>query len=82
MPNARIGEQTRKKAIELWLRRTTRAGIQRITGISSGALSNIIADYKKRLEGYDPEAIKDFCTKISEENIMPSQNATGFRLKK
>ena len=78
----RIGEQTRKQVIELWLRVTTRAEIQRITGISSGALSNIMAEFKKRLDEYDREAIKDFCTKISEENITPSQNATGFRVEK
>jgi hypothetical protein len=64
------------------LRRTTRAEIERITGISSGALSNIIADYKIRLDGYDPEALKDLCTKISEENLTPSQNAAGFRFAK
>jgi hypothetical protein len=82
MPNARIGEQKRKQAIELWLRGTTRAEIQRITGISSRAVSNIIADFKKRLDGYDPEALKDFCTKTNEENTTPSQNATGFRVAK
>jgi hypothetical protein len=82
MPNRRIGEQKRKQVIELWLRGTTGAEIQRITGISSGALSNIIADFKKRLDGYDPGALKDFCTKISEEKTTPSQNATGFRVAK
>jgi hypothetical protein len=82
MPNARIGEQKRKQVITLWLLRTTRAEIQRITGVSSGAVSNIIADFKKRLDGYDPEALKDFCTKMNEENITPSQSATGFRVAK
>ena len=82
MPNARIGEQKRKQVITLWLLGTTRADIQRITGISSGAVSNIIADFKKRLDGYDPEALKDLCTKISEENITPSQNGSGFRVAK
>jgi hypothetical protein len=82
MPNARIGEQKRKQVIMLWLLGTTRAEIQRITGVSSGAVSNIIADFKKRLDGYDPEALKDFCTKMSEENITPSQSATGFRVEK
>ena len=82
MPNARIGEQKRKQVIALWLFGTTRAEIQRITGISSGAVSNIIADFKKRLDGYDPEALKDLCTKLSEENITPSQSATGFRVAK
>jgi hypothetical protein len=64
------------------LRRSTRAKIERITGVSSGTLRNIIADYKKRLDGYDPEAIKDLCTKISEENMTPSQSPTGFRVAK
>src|SRR5215218_376489 len=30
----------------------------------------------------DPEPLKDFCTKISEENITPFQSATGFRVTK
>jgi hypothetical protein len=77
MPNARIGEQKRKQAIELWLHGTARAETERITGISSGALSNIIADYKKRLDGYDPEALKDLSKTLSEENITPSQSAIG-----
>lgn len=64
------------------MRRTTRKEIERITGISSGAVSNIIADYKKRLDGYDPGALKDLCTKINEENITPSQNGSGFRVAK
>jgi hypothetical protein len=64
------------------LRGITRAEIQSITGISSGAVSNIIVDFKKRLDGYDPEALKDLCKKISEENNTPSQNATGFRVAK
>ena len=80
MPNTRIGEQTRKQVIELWLRGTTRAEIQRITGISSGALSNIIADFKKRLDGYDVEALKDLSKTLSEENITPSQSAIGSRI--
>jgi hypothetical protein len=82
MSNARIGEQKRKQAIELWLRGTTRAEIQRIIGISSGALSNIIADYNKRLDGYDPEAVKDLSKTLSEENITPSQSAIGSRIVK
>jgi hypothetical protein len=82
MPNTRIGEQKRKQVIKLWLLGTTRAEIHRITGISSGAVSNIIADFKKRLDGYDPEALKDLCTKMSEENTTPSQSATGFRVEK
>jgi hypothetical protein len=82
MPNARIGEQKRKQVIKLWLLGTTRAEIHRITGVSSGAVSNIIADFKKRLDGFDPEALKDLCTKISEESTTPSQNATGFRVVK
>jgi hypothetical protein len=45
-------------------------------------VSNIIVDFKKRLDGYDPEALKDLCKKISEENNTPSQNATGFRVAK
>jgi hypothetical protein len=80
MPNTRIGEQKRKQAIELWLRGTTRAEIERITGISSGALSNIIADFKKQLDGYDPEALKDLSKTLSEESITPSQSAIGSRI--
>jgi hypothetical protein len=80
MPNARIGEQKRKQVIKLWLLGTTRAEIHRITGISSGALSNIIADYKKRLDGYDPEALKDFVKELEEHKILPSQCAIGYKI--
>src|SRR5919204_378905 len=82
MPNARIGEQKRKQVIKLWLLGTTRAEIERITGISSGTISNIIADFKKRLDDSDPEALKDLYTVLREHNITPSQCATGFRTAK
>jgi len=45
-------------------------------------VSNIIADCKKRLDGYDPEALKDLSKTLSEENITPSQCAIGFRIVK
>jgi hypothetical protein len=61
---------------------TARAEIQRITGISSGALSNIIADFKKQLDGYDPEAIKDFCTKISGKTTRLPRALQDLGLKK
>jgi hypothetical protein len=43
--NYRISEEKRKKVIELWLLNTTRAEINRITGVSSGEISNIVADF-------------------------------------
>jgi hypothetical protein len=82
MPNIRISGEKRKWMIKLWLFGTTRAEIERITGISSGTISNIIADFKKRLDDSDPEALKDLYTVLREHNITPSQCATGFRTAK
>jgi hypothetical protein len=82
MPNKRISEEKRNEVSRLWLLGKTRAEINRTTGVSSGEISNIIADFKKRLDNYDPEPLKDLSRALNEEHVTPSQSAIGFRIHK
>jgi hypothetical protein len=72
----------KENVIKLWLLGKTWAEIHRTTGVSTGEISNILADYKKRLDDSDPQVLKDLYSMLSEEHITPSQSAIGFRIMK
>ena len=57
---ARISDEKRKQVIKLWLLGKTWAEIHRTTGVSTGEISNILADYKKRLDDSDLRSSKIF----------------------
>ena len=77
-----IQQIMKSKVIELYLRGESRNEIASKTGISQGAVSNVIASWKSRLATADFESIRELTIMIKKLGITAVECANGLRTNK
>jgi hypothetical protein len=77
---AKLPENVKSSVIQQWLQGKTRDSIAMDTGLSAGAVTNIINEWRKGL-GYPlADDLRELATTLKKIGITASQCAVGFRL--
>lgn len=76
----KIDSFTENKARQNWLKGLSRYDNAADCGISTGAISNIIKNYKDYLIGYDIAAIRDFVVQKRKRNLSLEECCRGYRM--
>lgn len=79
--NIKISNEMKDAVIRLYLQGTSRNDIAKTCGIGDGTVSNIIDEWKHRLDIHDAEDLMDLAATVKRLGIdMPAQCAEGFRI--
>ena len=77
-----IPSDIRLGVIYEWLRGSSRDKIAAIYNISTGAVTNIINEWRNNIGAYIAEDLREFSVSLKKANITPVQCSTGFRVAK
>ena len=77
-----IGEDVKLGVIYEWLRGSSRDKIAGIYNISTGAVTNIINEWRNNIGAYIAEDLRELSISLKKANITPVQCSTGFRVAK
>jgi hypothetical protein len=77
-----IGEDVKLGVIYEWLRGSSRDKIAGIYNISTGAVTNIINEWRNNIGAYIAEDLRELSISLKKANITPIQCSTGFRVAK
>ncbi len=58
----------------------SRDQIAKETGISTGKVSNVIKEWKSRIDIPNVEEVRDFATEVKKSGISVSQCSQGYRM--
>lgn len=78
MPS-RLAENTKSQVIQLWLKGIQRDRISADTGLSAGAVTNIVYEWKERLGFAVADELRELAVTLMKIGITPVQCANGFR---
>ncbi|MGD1834412.1 MAG: coiled-coil domain-containing protein [Nitrososphaeraceae archaeon] len=81
MPTA-ISKDTKNNVFHQWLKGKSRDEIANRNRISTGAVSNIIEEYRNNLNGYEIDALRQLSISINKSNLTMDQCFSGFRISK
>ena len=70
-----ISEETRRRAIQLWLQGESRNDIAVSCGIGDGTVSGIVDDWRRRLDYGDADALRELTVSIKRSGIDATQCA-------
>ena len=79
MPAA-ISETIKKIVLHDWLEGKSREEISSRNKISTGAVSNIIEEWRTDLANYDIDALRDLSLSLKNFKLTPGKSAAGFRV--
>ena len=79
MPAA-ISETIKKIVLHDWLEGRSREGISSRNKISTGAVSNIIEEWRTDLASYDIDALRALSLSLKNFKLTPEKSAAGFRV--
>ena len=79
MPS-RIPDSTKTMVIQMWLQGEQRDRIAALSGLSAGAVTNIVLDWKQGLGLASAEELRVLATTLKKVGINAVQCATGFRI--
>lgn len=77
-----IGEDVKLGVIYEWLRGSSRDKIAGTYNISTGAVTNIINEWRNNTGAYIAEDLRELSISLKKANITPIQCSTGFRVAK
>ena len=77
-----IPSDIRLGVIYEWLRGNSRDKIAAIYNISTGAVTNIINEWRNNIGAYIAEDLRELSVSLKKANITPVQCSTGFRVAK
>ena len=77
-----IPSDVRGGVIYEWLRGSSRDKIAALYNISTGAVTNIINEWRNKIGAYIAEDLREFSISLKKANITPVQCSTGFRVAK
>ena len=77
-----IPADVRVGVIYEWLRGSSRDKIAALYNISTGAVTNIINEWRNNIGAYIAEDLREFSISLKKANITPVQCSTGFRVAK
>ncbi|HEX2405935.1 MAG TPA: hypothetical protein VHJ38_01900, partial [Nitrososphaeraceae archaeon] len=77
-----IPSDVRTGVIYEWLRGSSRDKIAALYNISTGAVTNIINEWRNNIGAYIAEDLREFSISLKKANITPVQCSTGFRVAK
>ncbi len=75
-----IDQSVNSIVIKEYLNGTSRDKIAQIAGISSGKTSNIIKDWKNKINIPDVEEVRDFSIEVKKSGLTIGQCAQGYRM--
>ncbi len=75
-----ISQSVNSIVIKEYLNGTSRDKIAQIAGISSGKTSNIIKDWKNKIDLPDVEEVRDFSIEVKKAGLSIGQCAQGYRM--
>jgi hypothetical protein len=78
--NYKISEDIRRKIIRLWLDGKSRKDVALICDVSEGTVSNVIADWKQKLDERDADALRQLGINMKRSGTDASQCAQGYRI--
>jgi hypothetical protein len=78
----RTGNDVKSGAIYEWLRGSSRDKIAGIYNISTGAVTNIINEWRNNIGAYIAEDLRELSISLKKANITPIQCSIGFRVAK
>jgi hypothetical protein len=78
----RKGDDVKLGVIYEWLRGTSRDKIAAIYNISTGAVTNIVNEWRNNIGAYIAEDLRELSISLKKANITPVQCSTGFRVAK
>ena len=73
-------QSVNSKVIKVYLNGTSRDKIAQIAGISSGKTSNIIKDWKNKIDILDVKEVRDFSIEVKKAGLSIGQCAQGYRM--
>jgi hypothetical protein len=79
MPTA-ISETIKKIVLHDWVEGRSREEISSRNKISTGAVSNIIEEWRTDLANYDIDALRDLSLSLKNFKLTPEKSAAGFRV--
>jgi hypothetical protein len=77
-----IGEDVKLGVIYEWLRGSSRDKIAGIYNLSTGAVTNIVNEWRNNIGAYIAEDLRELSISLKKANITPIQCSTGFRVAK
>ena len=77
-----IGDDVKSGVVYEWLRGRSRDKIAAIYNISTGAVTNIVNEWRNNIGAYIAEDLRDLSISLKKANITPVQCSTGFRVAK
>jgi len=77
---AKLPENVKSAVIQQWLQGKTRDSIGKDTGLSTGALTNIINEWRRGLGFPLADELRELAITFKKIGITASQCAVGFRL--
>lgn len=77
---AKLPENVKSAVIQQWLQGKTRDFIAYDTGLSAGAVTNIINEWRRGLSYPIADELRDLATTFKKIGITATQSALGFRL--
>ena len=77
-----IGDDVKSGVVYEWLRGSSRDQIAAIYNISTGAVTNIISEWRNNIGAYIAEDLRELSISLKKANITPVQCSTGFRVAK
>jgi hypothetical protein len=75
-----IGHDVKSGVIYEWLRGSSRDKIAELYNISTGAVTNIINEWRNNIGGYKAEDLRELSISLKKANITPIQCSIGFRV--
>ena len=78
--NYKISEDIQRKIIRLWLEGKSRKDIALICNVSEGTVSNVIADWKQKLDEGDADALRELRSNLKRTGIDAVRCAQGHRI--
>ncbi|MGI0052326.1 MAG: hypothetical protein ACRD8K_11375, partial [Nitrososphaeraceae archaeon] len=79
MPTA-ISETIKKVVLNEWLEGRSREDISSRNKVSTGAVSNIIEEWRIDLANYDIDALRALSLSLKNFKLTPEKSAAGFRV--
>jgi hypothetical protein len=76
----KISDDIRRKIIRLWLEGNSRKDIALICNVSEGTVSNVIADWKQKLDEGDADALRELGINMKRSGTDAPQCAQGHRI--
>jgi hypothetical protein len=77
---ARLPDSIKPQIIQQWLRGKSRNDIAADNGISEGAVTNILNEWKLNLGTRNADELREFALILKDVGISPSQCGLGFRM--